>query len=222
MNLRKVQIIKNLLQEIKIKENGPVSDSMSRMGLIYKKNHGVSIQELKDLAKKYEADTDLAANLREMNIRETMILGIFLEDRNNITDEKIEHIVQNIPNIEIAEQTCMNLLENIPTCFNKAYNWVQSESEFVKVTAYILYSRLALKNINLENSFFEKLINFSSSDFENKHYHVRMSLSRALRNIALRNHILKGKVLNQVEKIKHNKSEFSSLIYEEVAELLKY
>ena len=46
--------VKNILKEFKTYGNGPAVDAMQRMGLIYEKNYGVSISNLREIAKSYQ------------------------------------------------------------------------------------------------------------------------------------------------------------------------
>ena len=211
-----------ILKEIKVNENGPAAEAMQRLGLNYKKNHGVSISNLKQIAEKYKPNRELAAELRLINIRETVILAEMIEDPQRISLNEIEKIVNKIQNIEHAEQTVLNLLQYADECRNICVKWTTSEKPYVKVTAYILFSILANKKENIPDAFFETIITRSQSDFENENLHVRNSIARALRNIALRNEHLKRKVLEKTDQINKNKTERNALIYEESVPLLDY
>lgn len=216
------QKINQILKEIRTNENGSASVAMTEMGLQYKKNHGVGIASLTEIAKKYTGDSKLAKELRSIDIRETKLLGIMIEDPEKIDSEEINIIVQNISNIELAEQTCIQLLEKIPYCAENCLNMVQSNDLFTKITGYILFSRIALDKTKFDNSYFLSLTENAPNDFEHEHYHVRISLSRALRNIAFRNEILKKAVLEKVEKLKYSKKLITKIIYEETAALINY
>ena len=214
--------IKNIIKELKIYENGPAVDAMVRMGLIYEKNFGVSISNLREIANKYKPDSEIAALLRKMNIRETRILSEMIEDEKTISSEQIDKIVQSINTIELAEQTCINLFERVEYCKNKAIDWIKSEKEFVTTVGYILLSKLAQNDKNADNDFFESFLDSTIKSSENKSIHIRKSIGAALRRTALRNDYLKNKVLSNMEQIKSNKSRFSDLVYEEVVPLLNY
>ncbi len=214
--------VKNIIKELKTYENGPAVDAMERMGLIYKKNYGVSISNLKEIANKYKPNSEIAALLRKKNIRETEILAEMIEDENEISSEEIDKIVQDIYTIELAEQTCINLLEKVQSCHNKAIEWIRSDKEFVITTGYILYSKLAQIDKDKNNDFFEAFLDRTITASENESIHIRKSIGSALRRTALRNDYLKSKVLLITEQIKSNKSRFSDLVYEEVVPLLDY
>lgn len=215
-------VLKIIIKEIKKYENGPAVDAMERMGLHYEKNYGVSISNLREIANKYKPDSEIAALLRKKNIRETGILSEMIEDENKISPEQIDKIVQNIYTVEIAEQTCINLLEKVKSCHDKAIEWIRSDKEFVITTGYILYSKLAQFDEDKENDFFEAYLDSTIKASENKSIHIRKSIGAALRRTALRNNYLKNKVLSNMEQIKSNKSRFSDLVYEEVVPLMNY
>ena len=213
-------LIKQILKEIKLKENGPASEAMSRMGLKYKQNYGVAVPEMRQIALKYKGNSKLSEELLKIESRETKILGILVADPETISEKQINAILDGINNIELAEQSCINLFEKIPACRNKAVKWIAQENQWIKVTGYLIFSRIAQKNDDLENDFFRKLIDFAPNDFMHESLHVRKALARALRNTALRNKTLKELVFKIVEPIKDKGNSAAAIIYEETIQLL--
>ena len=75
----------NILKEIRLYESAPSYEGMQRMGLIYHKNFGVSLINLKKIAEKYKVNHQLAELLRTKNFRETLILSFIIEDKDKLT-----------------------------------------------------------------------------------------------------------------------------------------
>jgi len=214
--------IKTILKEIRARENGPAVDAMERMGMKYNRNFGVAISDLKTIANKYKPNHELAKTLRNKDIRETRLLAEIIEDANLVSEKDVENIVFNIDTIELAEQTCINLLEKLDFAEEKAIEWIKSEKEFVITTAFILISRIALLKKDKTDNYFIEILPFAEKQSENNSIFVRKAISRALRQIALKNRSLKSDVLLTCENIKNKNSQLANIIIEEVVPLINF
>jgi len=214
--------IKSILKEIRARENGPAVDAMENMGMKYNRNFGVALSDLKIIANKYKPNHHFAKVLRNKDIRETRLLAEMIEDPKFVSQEDAERIVLKIDTIELAEQTCLNLFEKLPFADLKAINWINSEKEFVITCGFILFSRIALIKKDKNDVFFEDIFLISEKQSLNKSVFVRKAVARALRQVALRNSILKIKVLQTCENIKKTKSVLANLVVEEVVPLIDF
>ncbi len=122
--------------------NGIVSTNMRQRGLDYKLNFGLSVQQIKDLAKRYQPDLELAEILWADNTRELKILATLLYPTDSFTKEKADEWVLSIPNQEIREQVCANLLQNVTFAREIALEWAKSPVADVRATGYWLLARL--------------------------------------------------------------------------------
>jgi 3-methyladenine DNA glycosylase AlkD len=62
--------LQRIIEEVKNRKNVSVSHNLTCLGLNYKVNYGVTIAELKEIAKPYKNDHELALLLFEQDIRE--------------------------------------------------------------------------------------------------------------------------------------------------------
>ena len=98
-----------LKAKVKHLMNAEVADAMRREGIIYKVNYGVSIPELKALAKPYLGDHELALELFREEIRECKLLATMIDDPELITGEQLDEWANDFTNPEIVEKVCGNL-----------------------------------------------------------------------------------------------------------------
>ena len=61
--------ISEIRRKIRLSMNGIVSEQMAQKGISYKINYGVSIPRIKEIAKDYAPDHDLAQRLWMLQIR---------------------------------------------------------------------------------------------------------------------------------------------------------
>lgn len=101
-----------ILKKVKRLQNGDVSRGMTRMGIYYKLNYGVSIPQLRQMANTYVPNNDLAFNLFNKDIREAKIMASMLFDVSNITTKSLMTVSGTIDNVELVEQFSRNVFSN--------------------------------------------------------------------------------------------------------------
>ncbi|HET7733413.1 MAG TPA: DNA alkylation repair protein, partial [Paludibacter sp.] len=142
--------IAEIRRTIRLSMNGIVSDQMKNSGIIYKKNYGVPIPRIKEIAKAYSPNHDLAQRLWLLQIRETMIMATLLEPIDKFSPELAQNWVESFNQIEIVEQSCMNLFCKLPFATKLSLDWIQSNELWIQITGYILAARLVDKLSNNE------------------------------------------------------------------------
>lgn len=142
----------NKLQEIRkklyLRRDGASSTSMREKGVEYKINFGVPIPTLREIAQDYSPDSKLADELWEKDTRELKILATMIQDIP--TFQKNEEWVETINNVELAEQSVMNLFSKIPNASTFASKWIQSDKLYTRLCGYLLYTRLFMKGYIME------------------------------------------------------------------------
>jgi len=174
--------ISEIKKTIRLSMNGIVSDQMTQSGIIYKKNYGVTIPRIKEIASRYAPNHDLAQRLWMFNIRETMIMATLLEPTAKFTPELAETWAQSFNQIEIIEQTNMNLFSKLPFAAAMAAKWIQSGSIWLQITGFILAARIAGKfNQNEITAVVKKGIELSNTDDLHLYKSIGLCLSRFCR-----------------------------------------
>ncbi len=149
------QKFQQLLSLIKLRKNGDVSAIMNKKGLIYKLNWGVSLVDLKEIAKNFDADHLLALKLWNKEWRESMILASLLDEPEKVTEEQMDYWTKSFENTEIAEQVSANLWTKSKFAFIKALEWCRGKKYMVQFTGIHLMGRLAIVEKNTIDEMFE-------------------------------------------------------------------
>lgn len=144
-----------ILKLIKSRKNGDVSDLMNQKGIKYKLNWGVSIVELREIARQFEPDHLLALKLWNKEWRETMILSTLLEEPKLVTEEQMDFHTKSFENTEIAEQSAANLYVKTKYAFIKALEWCRGKKHLVRYTGVHLMGRLAIVEKKAIDEMFE-------------------------------------------------------------------
>ena len=144
-----------ILTLIKSRKSGEVADLMNNKGINYKTNWGVSIIDLREIAKQFKQDHLLTLKLWNKQWRETMILATLIDDPKQVSEEQIDFWTKSFENTEIAEQASANLWANTKFAFIKAMEWCRGKKHFVRYTGVHLIGRLALTEKSAIDEMFE-------------------------------------------------------------------
>ena len=144
-----------LLKTMKLRQSGAVSDAMKKSGVQYKMNFGVSLLDLREIAKMVEPNHLLALKLWNKQWRETMILATLLDVPQEVTEEQMDFWTKSFEHTEIAEQASTNLWVKSKFAFIKALEWCRGKKHIVRFTGVHLMGRLALTDKKAIDEMFE-------------------------------------------------------------------
>jgi len=122
--------------------DGIISDSMKSHGIVYKINYGVSITRIREIAKHYTNNHDLAQRLWLLNIRETMIMATLLQPAETFTPKLASSWLEQCNNIELIEQATMNLYQHLNFAPDFSLNCIESDKILHKIFGFTLALRI--------------------------------------------------------------------------------
>ena len=134
--------LRQIKQSFRLRMNGSTSRSMREKGVDYHINWGVSLPDLKQMAKEYGKDYDLAIALWKEDIRECKILATMIMPAEQMLPEVADIWMEQTPSQEIAEQAAFNLYQYAPFASEKAFQWVSSGMPLYQVCGYHILARL--------------------------------------------------------------------------------
>ena len=148
------EIIRSIRTDLRLAMNGVVSSSMRDKGVDYKMNFGVDVPRIKGIAEKYDSNAALAKELWKLDVRELKILSTMLYPVEEFDEADADEWINEIPNQEIREHLCRNLLQELSYADKLVQKWTTDSSQSTRLTGFWLYVRLmmiqaaALKRIN--------------------------------------------------------------------------
>ena len=138
------ELIRNIRTDLRLAMNGVVSSSMRDKGMDYKLNFGVDVPRIKGIAAKYEPNANLAKELWKLDVRELKILSTMLYPLDEFKEKNANKWANEIPNQEIRENLCRNLLQELSYADELVQKWVEDSNESLRLTGYWLYVRLMM------------------------------------------------------------------------------
>lgn len=173
--------IKDIKAQLRLFMNGVVSQSMREKGLSYKINFGVELPRIKEIAGRYEKNHQLAQALWKEDIRECKILAGLLQPVETFFPEISDIWIEDIRNIEIAEITCMTLLQHLPYAPAKSFQWIADEREYFQVCGFLTIARLLMKKGDMDDRAAGEFLDQAICAVLSGTYHVRNAAVSALR-----------------------------------------
>ncbi|MDO9152824.1 MAG: hypothetical protein Q7U47_03795 [Paludibacter sp.] len=189
--------IKELRQKIRLSMNGIVSELMTKNGIIYKKNYGVSIPRIIEIAKPYIPDHVLAQRLWAMEIRETMMMAALIEPIDNFPPDLAKNWIGKIKQLDLLEFTSLYLFSKLPYANALSIDCVFSDVLWDQITGFMIASRIS--NI-LNEKEIQKLTDKAFELSETNDYQLYKSIATCLSRFCRKDKITALKISALIEK----------------------
>lgn len=174
---------------------------MARFGLTGVDRLGVSVPDMRRIAKAVGRDHALALELYATGIPEAMMVASMVDVPAEVTDAQMEAWVVAFAAWDVCDQVCMNLFEKTPLAWQKIHDWSTRDEEFVKRAAFALIACLAWHNKTATDDQFVALIPLIEAGATDERNMVKKAVSWALRNIGKRSTALRAVALQTAADI---------------------
>lgn len=191
-----------VLERLKSLEDPETVKWMAKYGITPQNAYGISIPDLRKLAKEIGFDHQLARQLWKKDNRETRILASMIYDPKEVTKAMMDKWVQDFDYWEICDQVCMNIFGKNQLGYGKAVEWSKRKEEFVKRAGFVLMARLAVWDKKAEDERFERFLPLIKKEADDERNYVKKAINWALRQIGKRNLKLNRKAVRTAQEIK--------------------
>jgi 3-methyladenine DNA glycosylase AlkD len=190
-----------VIQRLKSLSDPEAVKGMARFGINPENTYGVSIPNLRRIAKEAGKDHALAQKLWASGIHEAKILASMVDEPKAVTEEQLEAWVRDFDSWDVCDQVCMNLFDRVPLAWQKVGDWSQREEEFVKRAAYTLIACLAWHDKEAGDEKFVALLPVIVKGATDERNFVKKAVNWALRHIGKRNPNLNKVAIKTAEEI---------------------
>jgi 3-methyladenine DNA glycosylase AlkD len=174
---------------------------MGRFGINTRNALGVTVTELRGLARRIGRDHDLAAALWQSEIHEARLLATMVDEPSSVTEGQMERWVSDITSWDLCDQLCGNLFDRTPYAFEKALGWSRRDEEFVKRAGFALMATSAVHRKDVSDARFEVFLPAISAQATDDRNYVKKAVSWALRQIGKRSPSLNRKAIATAREI---------------------
>ncbi len=175
---------------------------MAKYGINPKNAYGVSIPNLRKMAKKIKRDHLLSQQLWASSVHEARILATMIDNPKMVTDKQIERWVRGFYSWDICDQCCNNLFKKTKFAYQKAVAWSSREEEFVKRAGFVLMACLAVSDKKTDGKQFERFLFIIKREAIDNRTYVKKAVNWALRQIGKRNLNLNRKAIETTKEIR--------------------
>ncbi len=176
-----------LLQELRALANPANVEGMARYGINPHNTLGVSMVELRAMARRVGKNHRLALDLWASGIHEARILAALVDDPHLVTEEQADNWALDIDSWDVCDQLCGNLLDRTAFAYRKAEEWCGREETFVKRAGFVLIAQLAVHDKKAEDEAFLAFLPLVRRESGDDRNFVKKAVSWALRHIGKRN-----------------------------------
>ena len=204
--------VEEVLKRLKAKARPDQLEGMARYGMVAERRLGVSVPDMRKIAKELGRDHKLALELWKKGIPEARILAAMIDEPEKLTEKQMEDWVKDINSWDVCDQVCANLFEKNAFAWKKILDWSEREEEFVKRTAFALIACLAWHDKGAEDEKFIKLFPVIRRGATDERNFVKKAVNWALRNIGKRNPNLNKATIKAAKEIQRIDSKASRWI----------
>jgi len=176
-------------------------EGMARYGMIAERRLGVSVPDMRKIAKDVGKNHELALGLWTTGIPEARIVAAMIDEPEKVTEKQMEDWVKDLDSWDVCDQVCMNLFEKTSLVWKKIGDWSDREEEFVKRAAFALTACLAWHDKEREDAEFIKLFSMIARGATDERNYVKKAVNWALRNIGKRNLYLNSAAIRAAREI---------------------
>lgn len=179
--------IKRVLAWLKRRGSARNRAGMARFGLTSKNTLGVSVADLRRLAKNIGHNHDLALALWDTAVYEARVLTAFIDEPARVTPAQMDRCCRDFDSWGICDALCFHLFDKTPHAWKKITKWSDARAEFVKRASFALLAGIAVHDKAApDKPFLDSFPLIERAATDNRNF-VKKAVSWALRSIGKRN-----------------------------------
>jgi 3-methyladenine DNA glycosylase AlkD len=195
------QRVSAILAELRALGSEKHRAGMARYGINVERAFGVSIYELRKVAKRLGADHGLALALWATGNHEARLLAGFVDDPAAVTPQQMDAWAGEFDSWDICDQACTSLFDQTAHAWSKAVVWAKRDEEWIKRGGYALMAGLAWHDKTTGSQAFLKLLPLIERGAGDDRNFVKKAVNWALRNIGKRSRALNRAAITCAKKI---------------------
>ena len=176
---------------------------MARYGINIENAFGVSVQNLRKVAKRLgPPDHELALALWATGNHEARLLACFVDDPGAVSAKQMEAWVRDFDSWDVCDQATTSLFDQTRFGWRMAVAWARRKEEWVKRAAFALMAGLAVHDkLAPDRAYLDLLPLIERGAFDSRNF-VKKAVNWALRNIGKRNRALRRAAIASAKRIR--------------------
>ncbi len=193
--------VDEIIAKLKVFKNSENLAGKAHFGIDVSKALGLSMPQIRGIAKQVVKDHDLAEQLWQADIHETRLIASMLDIPREVTEDQMERWVSGFNSWDICDQTCGELFDRTPFATQKALEWSKREEEFVKRAGFALMAWQAVHDKKRNDEDFLQYLPVIKRESGDERNFVKKAVNWALRQIGKRSAYLHPHALELAERL---------------------
>lgn len=161
-------------------------EGMARYAIVARNVLGVSVADIRKLAKEIGRDHELALRLWETDVYEARMLAAFVADPKLVTPALMDRWTRDFDNWAICDTLCFHLFDKTPHALKKIRQWAKKKEEFVKRAAFALLASVVLHDKKMDDALLIEYLPLVEAAANDDRNFVKKGVSWALRGVGKR------------------------------------
>jgi 3-methyladenine DNA glycosylase AlkD len=162
-------------------------EGMARYAIPSDNALGVSVTDIRKLAKRIGRNHDLAADLWKTGCYEARMLTSFIDDPSLVTAAQMDRWCRDFDNWAVCDTLCFHLFDRTPHAWAKVAQWSGKREEFIKRAAFALLWSLTVHDKKAgDGPFLNGLLLIERAAGDERNF-VKKGVNMALRAVGKRN-----------------------------------
>ena len=190
---------REVVAELRAAADAKRKQGMARVGITIDRALGVSIPDLRRIARAHRGDHDLALGLWATGIHEARILASMIDAPTRVTRAQMDAWAIDLDSWDLCDQVCMNLFRATRSAAAAARAWARADRGYVRRAAFSIVAAQAVHDRDRDDAYFEAWfprIRRAAIDERNE---VEKAVNWALRQIGKRNLALRDAAIAEAE-----------------------
>jgi 3-methyladenine DNA glycosylase AlkD len=195
-----------VLAELRRLANPTNVAGMARFGIVGKELLGISMVQLRTIAKQTGRDHELAEELWASGVFEARILAGFVSEPARVTRRQANSWAKDFECWADCDGLCIHLFRKTPFANDLAIAWSRRREELVKRAGFTMMATLAVHNKAAGNDVFRTYLSRVQEEATDERHNVKKGVNWALRQIGKRNPILNREAILTAKRIREKDS----------------
>jgi 3-methyladenine DNA glycosylase AlkD len=176
-------------------------EGMARYAIPSDNALGVSVSNIRVLAKRLGRNHGLAAALWDTGVYEARMLTSFVDEPARVTPAQMDRWCRDFDNWAICDTLCFHLFDRTPHAWQKVAQWCDRDEEFVKRAAFALLWGLTVHDKQADDARFAQGLRFIERAATDERHFVKKAVNMALRAIGKRNPALDAAAVTAARRL---------------------
>jgi 3-methyladenine DNA glycosylase AlkD len=194
--------VEEVVKEIKKLSSAKAKDAQAYFGIGGVNNYGLTVPQMRAIAKQIGKNHALALQLWKTKIHEARHIAAMIAEPKKVTEKLMEQWLKDFNSWDIVDGTCSSLFDKTPFAYDKAMQWTKKKKEFEKRAGFTMMATLAVHDKKADDKMFEQFFPYILNESGDDRIFVRKAMNWALRQIGKRNERLCRKAIALAKEIR--------------------